>query len=67
MTVTELADDIGVSNQNAAAALGRMLPTGWLIRQKPPPTGDQRSTLYAMAEAAIREFIRSRELSTPLG
>jgi DNA-binding MarR family transcriptional regulator len=67
MTVTCLANDIGVSNQNAAAALGRMLPMGWLTREKPPATGDQRSTLYTIADPAMREFIRSRVMSTPLG
>jgi predicted transcriptional regulator len=65
MTVTSLADDVAVSNQNAAAALGRMLATGWVTRHK-PPSGDQRSTLYAIAEPTMGEFIRSRGRSTPL-
>ncbi|WP_176470395.1 MarR family transcriptional regulator [Mycobacterium avium] len=61
MTVNDLAHEIAVTNQNAAAALGRMIPNGWVTREKPPRTTDQRSSLYDIADPAMREYIRMRD------
>lgn len=58
-TVTDLATALGMSNQNVAAALGRLIRQGWVKRGK-PDNGDQRTTLYWIADPVLRLHLRYR-------
>jgi hypothetical protein len=46
MTVTEVAKDVSMTNQNASQALGHLMSAGWVTRSKPPlvPTGAAATT-----------------------
>lgn len=59
-TVTDLATSLGMSNQNVAAALGRLIRQGWVKRGK-PDDGDQRTTLYWIADPVLRLHLRYRD------
>jgi hypothetical protein len=59
-TVTDLAAELGVTNQNAAATLSRLKSTGWVVGQK-RPGADGRTTFYSVADPLIVEFVRTRD------
>lgn len=60
-TVTMLADDVAVTNQNAAATLGRLAAAGWVTPHKSSTDGDRRSSFYTFADPAMGTFLRLRD------
>lgn len=59
-TVGDLAEAVGVSNQNAATALGRLAKSRWVVAAKMPHT-DQRSSWYDLSEPLLRYHLQYRE------
>lgn len=59
-TVTMLANDIAVTNQNAAVALGRLAVAGWVTSHKSATGGDRRSSFYTFTDPAMGTFLRLR-------
>ena len=59
-TVTDLAAAVGVSNQSAAAALGRLAAARWVDSAK-SAIGDRRATWYDLTDPLVRHIIRYRE------
>lgn len=59
-TVTDLAAAVGVSNQSAAAALGRLAATRWVEAAK-SDTGDRRVTWYDLTDPLLRHVVQYRE------
>lgn len=59
-TVTDLAAAVGVSNQSAAAALGRLATARWVDAAK-SDTGDRRATWYDLTDRLVRHIVRYRE------
>lgn len=59
-TVSDLAAAVGVSNQTASAALGRLVTAHWVTAAK-SDAGDRRSTWYDLAEPLVRHVLRYRE------
>ena len=59
-TVTDLAAAVGVSNQSAAAALGRLAAARWVDSAK-SDIGDRRATWYDLTDPLVRHIIRYRE------
>jgi hypothetical protein len=59
-TVTDLAAAVGVSNQSAAAALGRLTVTRWVVAAK-SPTGDRRATWYDLTDPLVRHIVQYRD------
>lgn len=59
-TVTDLAAAVGVSNQSAAAALGRLATARWVEAAK-SDTGDRRATWYDLADPLVRHIVQYRE------
>lgn len=59
-TVTDLAAAVGVSNQSAAAALGRLTAARWVVAAK-SETGDRRATWYDLTDPLIRRIVQYRE------
>ncbi|WP_448388494.1 MarR family transcriptional regulator [Microbacterium aurum] len=53
-TVGELADTIGVRNQAAATALGRLLTDDWVRVVEMPSEPDRRRTWYDIADPMLR-------------
>lgn len=53
-TVGELADTIGVRNQAAATALGRLLTDDWVRVVEVPSEPDRRRTWYDIADPMLR-------------
>jgi hypothetical protein len=58
-TVTDLAAAVGVSNQSAATALGRLTASRWVTSTK--SDGDKRSTWYDLNEPLLRYQLQYRE------
>lgn len=58
-TVSDLAAAVGVSNQSAATALGRLAAARWVTSAKSPE--DKRSTWYDLAEPLLRYQLQYRE------
>lgn len=59
-TVSDLAAAVGISNQSAAAALGRLSSARWVTSSK-APTGDRRATWYDLTEPLLRYHLQYRE------
>jgi DNA-binding MarR family transcriptional regulator len=53
-TVGELADTIGVRNQAAATALGRLKTDDWVQEIDMPGESDKRRTWYDIADPLLR-------------
>lgn len=58
-TVSDLAAAVGVSNQSAATALGRLAASRWVTSSKSPE--DRRSTWYDLSEPLLRYQLQYRE------
>lgn len=63
-TVSDLAAAVGVSNQTASAALGRLVAARWVTAAK-SDTGDRRATWYDLTEPLVRHVLRYREGQPP--
>jgi hypothetical protein len=59
-TVSDLAAAVGVSNQTASAALGRLAAAHWVVAAK-SDSGDRRATWYDLGEPLVRHVLRYRE------
>ena len=59
-TVSDLAAAVGISNQTASAALGRLVTARWVTAAK-SEAGDRRSTWYDLTEPLVRHVLRYRE------
>jgi len=59
-TVTELAAAVGISNQSASAALGRLTTGGWVHPEK-ADSGDRRATWYDLNDPLLRNYLHYRE------
>lgn len=60
-TVGDLASAVGVSNQSAATALGRLAASRWVSARK-SATGDKRASWYDLTEPMLRYQLQYREL-----
>ncbi|MCG7607706.1 MULTISPECIES: MarR family transcriptional regulator [Mycobacterium] len=58
-TVSDLAAAVGVSNQTASAALGRLANTRWVVAAK--SEADRRVTYYDLDDPLLRHVVRYRE------
>jgi DNA-binding MarR family transcriptional regulator len=63
-TVTDLAAALGVTNQSAAAALGRLTAAHWVVAAK-SDTGDRRATWYDLTDPLVRHIVQYRESAPP--
>jgi hypothetical protein len=59
-TVGDLAAAVGVSNQSAATALGRLAASRWVTSTK-ARDGDQRASWYDVSEPLLRYHLQYRE------
>jgi DNA-binding MarR family transcriptional regulator len=59
-TVSDLAAAVGVSNQTASAALGRLTAARWVVRAK-SDAGDRRSTWYDLSDPLLRRVVQYRD------
>lgn len=59
-TVTDLAETVGVSNQSASTALGRLATDRWVVASK-APAGDRRATWYDLTDPLLRYHLQYRE------
>jgi len=59
-TVTDLAAAVGISNQSASAALGRLTTGGWVHPAK-AESGDRRATWYDLNDPLLRNYLHYRE------
>ncbi|MEU0494728.1 MarR family transcriptional regulator [Mycobacterium sp. NPDC006124] len=62
-TVSDLAAAVGVSNQSAATALGRLVSARWVTSAK-SRDGDRRASWYDLTEPLVRYQLRYREEHT---
>lgn len=58
-TVTDLAAAVGVSNQSAATALGRLTASHWVTSHK--DATDRRSSWYDLTDPLLRQVLRYRD------
>lgn len=58
--VSDLAATVGISNQSAAAALGRLTASRWVTSTK-AETGDRRASWYDLTEPLLRYHLQYRE------
>jgi len=58
-TVSDLAAAVGVSNQAAAAVLGRLAESHWVTFSK--DDADRRSTWYDLTDPLLRQVLRFRD------
>ncbi|WP_319017964.1 hypothetical protein [Mycolicibacterium baixiangningiae] len=58
--VSDLAAAVGISNQSAATALGRLTSSRWVTAAK-ARTGDQRASWYDLTEPLLRYQLQFRE------
>jgi MarR family len=63
-TVTDLAAAVGISNQSASAALGRLATGGWVHPGK-ADSGDRRATWYDLSDPLLRNYLHYRERREP--
>ncbi|MUL68264.1 MarR family transcriptional regulator [Mycobacterium sp. CBMA 234] len=63
-TVTDLAAAVGISNQSASAALGRLTTSGWVHPAK-ADSGDRRATWYDLSDPLLRNYLHYRERREP--
>ncbi|WP_307786830.1 MarR family transcriptional regulator [Mycolicibacterium mengxianglii] len=59
-TVSDLAAAVGVSNQSASAALGRLATEHWVTSSK-ATDGDRRTSWYDLTEPLLRYHVRYRD------
>ena len=59
-TVGDLAETVGISNQSAAAALGRLTASRWVTSTK-AESGDRRASWYDLTEPLLRYHLQYRE------
>ena len=59
-TVSDLAAAVGVSNQSAATALGRLTSSRWVTSAK-ASNGDKRASWYDLTEPLLRYQLQYRE------
>ncbi|ORA33650.1 MarR family transcriptional regulator [Mycobacterium aquaticum] len=59
-TVSDLAAAVGVSNQTASAALGRLTAARWVVRTK-SDAGDRRATWYDLTDPLLRRVVQYRD------
>jgi hypothetical protein len=59
-TVSDLAAAVGVSNQTASAALGRLAAARWVVATK-AETGDRRATWYDLSDPLLRHVVQYRD------
>lgn len=59
-TVGDLADAVGVSNQSAATALGRLAAARW-VKSAKATDGDKRASWYDIAEPLLRYHLQYRD------
>jgi DNA-binding MarR family transcriptional regulator len=59
-TVSDLAAAVGVSNQTASAALGRLTAARWVVRAK-SDAGDRRATWYDLSDPLLRQVVQYRD------
>lgn len=59
-TVSDLAATVGVSNQTASAALGRLTTARWVTAGK-SEGGDRRATWYDLEDPLLRQVLHYRE------
>lgn len=59
-TVSDLAAAVGISNQSAAAALGRLSSSRWVSSSK-AKSGDRRASWYDLTEPLLRYHLQYRE------
>ena len=59
-TVSDLAAAVGISNQSAATALGRLASSRWVTSRK-AETGDKRASWYDLTEPLLRYHLQYRE------
>jgi len=57
-TVSDLADAVGVSNQSASTALGRLAADHWVISAK--TDDDRRTSWYDLTDPLLRNYLRYR-------
>lgn len=58
-SVSELAAAVGVSNQSASAALGRLAAEGWVTSSK--SDGDRRTSWYDLTDPLLRGYLQYRD------
>lgn len=58
-TVTDLAAAVGVSNQAAAAVLGRLAESHWVTSSK--DSADRRASWYDLTDPLLRQVLRFRD------
>jgi hypothetical protein len=58
--VSDLAAAVGISNQSAATALGRLTASRWVTSTK-AETGDRRASWYDLTEPLLRYHLQYRE------
>ncbi|UXA15120.1 ATP-binding protein [Mycobacterium sp. SMC-8] len=58
-SVSDLAHRVGVSNQSASAALGRLAAAGWVTSSK--ADGDRRTSWYDLTDPLLRSYLQYRE------
>jgi hypothetical protein len=61
--VSDLADAVGISNQSASAALGRLAAEHWVTSSK-ASDGDRRTSWYDLTEPLLRYHLRYRDGSS---
>jgi DNA-binding MarR family transcriptional regulator len=59
-TVSDLAEAVGISNQSASAALGRLAADHWVVSSK-AADGDRRTSWYDLTDKLLRFHLRYRD------
>ncbi|MGB7506923.1 MAG: MarR family transcriptional regulator, partial [Mycobacterium sp.] len=57
-TVSDLAAAVGVSNQSASAALGRLAADQWVTSSKADE--DRRTSWYDLTDPLLRDYLHYR-------
>ncbi|PRC46025.1 MarR family transcriptional regulator, partial [Mycobacterium sp. ITM-2017-0098] len=58
-SVSDLAEAVGVSNQSASTALGRLAAERWVTSSK--DDGDRRTSWYDLTDALLRSYLQYRD------
>lgn len=58
-SVSDLAEAVGVSNQSASTALGRLAAERWVTSSK--ADGDRRTSWYDLTDALLRRYLQYRD------
>jgi DNA-binding MarR family transcriptional regulator len=58
-SVSDLAGAVGVSNQSASTALGRLAAEHWVTSSK--ADGDRRTSWYDLTDALLRRYLQYRD------